>query len=52
MSLQRKASRPSQKAERRENKGYFKGGDPQDSGDPCGFAPDVCTDGLGGEMWA
>ena len=38
-----------EKVERRENKGCFKGGDPDDSGDPYGFEPAICTAGLGRE---
>lgn len=51
-SLQRKAPCPSPKAERRENRGCFKDGDPDSSVDPCGSAPTVCKAGLGWEMWA
>lgn len=43
---------PSPKAQRRESKGYLKGGGPDDSGGPCGFEPTICTAGLGVEMWA
>lgn len=48
-SLQSKGLCPSPKVERRENKGCFKGGDPDDSGDPYGFEPAICTAGLGRE---